>query len=77
MKPIYNWKQIDDKKALVLIKEIIVNLDNEEIIERNSEGLEKKYGKTKGTISDLIFIEDITDPNQILSSLKKQNIIYL
>ena len=76
-KPIDEWEEIDDKESILLIQEILDNLTNDIIIDRNSEALEKKYNKSKGTISNWIFIDDICDSIKILDKLKKNDIILL
>lgn len=75
--PIINWNSIDDDKAILLIKEILNNIEDDVILERNSEALEKRYKKSSGTIIDWIFQEDITDSNTILHKLKMDDIIQL
>ncbi len=75
--PIENWQEIDDKVALLLINEILNNLDNDAIIERNSQALEKRFSKPNGFVDDCIFIEDINDSDLILKKLKEDNIILL
>lgn len=76
-KPIEDWEKIDDERALNLIKEMLDNTSNDGILERNGEALEKKYNKVTGYVSDLIFHSDITNENEILQNLKKDETIYL
>ncbi len=76
-KSIENWKEIDDKKALVLIKEIFNNINNDSVINTNSEALEKRYHKASGTINDWIFYDDITIAEEILNLLKNNTTISL
>ena len=76
-KPIDHPEQIDDLKAKELIQEILNNLANDPIIERNSDALERRFGKSEGTMSDLIFDKGISDVESILMELKKDTIINL
>lgn len=75
--PIEDWRDIDDDKALYLIDEIINNISNDVILERNSEVLEKRYGKPTGTVIDLICSEAEDDSKFILKKLKINDIIQL
>lgn len=75
--PITDWANITDDRALLLITEILNNITKDHIIHRNSEALEKRYGKKAGFISDLIFYQDITDEPAILKLLKKDTTIHL
>jgi len=72
-----NWADIDDNRALVLIKEILDDLSDDGIILRNSEALEKRYKKSTGTITDLIFYSNKNSKEEIFSELKKDTIIKL
>jgi hypothetical protein len=76
-KTIENWQEIDDKKAILLIEEMLQNLADIAIIGRNSEALEKRYGKPTGKVSDYIFYEAIITSQDILMELKKDTKIYL
>lgn len=75
--PITDWKDIDDNRAIELIYEIKINITDDSVVERNSRALEKRYGKSTGTVRTKIFHEDITDPNKILEELKKESRIFL
>ncbi|CAL2106422.1 conserved hypothetical protein [Tenacibaculum sp. 190524A02b] len=75
--PIENWKEINNKEAIILIKEIVENLGNDALIEKNTSALEKRYSKASGVLSDWIFIDGITDTNILLEKLKQNNIIQL
>ncbi|CAL2093226.1 conserved protein of unknown function [Tenacibaculum sp. 190524A02b] len=75
--PIENWKEINDKEAIILIKEIVENLGNDALIEKNTSALEKRYSKTSGVLSDWIFIDGVTDTNILLEKLKKDDVIKL
>lgn len=57
-KELENWEQIDDEQALSLISEILKNTSDSSILKRNGNALEKRYAKSEGTVSDLIFHED-------------------
>ncbi|WP_375558938.1 hypothetical protein ACE193_14490 [Bernardetia sp. OM2101] len=74
---IIDWQEIDDNQAHKLITEIKNNINDSSIVNRNTTALEKRYSKPKGTISDWIFYDDITDSEQILKLLKKDTIIRL
>lgn len=74
---ITDWKNIDDERALELINEILENTSEDSILERNMNALEKRYSKATGKISDWIFYDDITDPNEILRLLKQNTSIAL
>lgn len=67
---IENWKDIDDEEALNLINEIYDNLTNNSIVMKNSSALEKHFSKPTGTITDMIFYEDIDKPEELLKRLK-------
>lgn len=75
--PIENWREITDSKALELIQEILENIESDTVICRNSEALEKRYGKEEGFVEDLIFNLDIYIAEEILSKLKENTILYL
>lgn len=77
VKPIEDWEKIDYEKSILLIRDILSNLTNDLIFDRNSEALEKRYSKPKGTLSDWIFIEDISDSFKILKKLKENNVIIM
>lgn len=74
---IENWTEIDDEYADRLIGEILDNLANDALINRNSTALEKRFKKSAGTISDWIFYDDITDRVKILELLKTNTTIQL
>ncbi|WDF59434.1 hypothetical protein PQ462_22330 [Flavobacterium sp. KACC 22758] len=73
---IENWKDIDDSMARNLIREILDNLIDDSIIARNSEALEKRYGKPQGTVVSMIFDEELTE-EEIVIELKNNDIIQL
>lgn len=75
MEEIADWEQIDDNRALELIKEIFNDLNNDPVIYRNAEALEKRFNKPEGRITGLIFEQNITDPEAVLSELKKNTTI--
>jgi hypothetical protein len=75
--PITDWQNIDYSTALLLINEIIENTTNERILERNGTALEKKYRKTTGFISNIIFYSGYKNDADILEQLKKDTTIYL
>lgn len=73
---IENWKDIDDSMTRNLIREILDNLIDDSIIARNSEALEKRYGKPQGTVVSMIFDEELTE-EEIVIELKNNDIIQL
>lgn len=73
---IEDWQDITDSKAVNLIKELIDNLDDV-YFQRISHALEKRYFKSRGTISDYIFHSDMREPKEILKRLKNDTTIYL
>lgn len=77
IEPINDWQTIDDAKAIILINEILDSLGNDAILKRNSDALEKRFAKTTGSISSMIFNNDISDSVEILKELKKDTRIIL
>jgi hypothetical protein len=77
IEPITDWNKIDDKRAIELIKEIKINITDDSIVQRNSTALEKRYGKSSGTVRTKIYHESITDPNKILEELKTETRFFL
>ncbi|OJJ19933.1 hypothetical protein BKI52_15765 [marine bacterium AO1-C] len=75
--PIENWQTIDDKKVLELIQEMLNNTINDAILDRNAVALQKRYSKPEGTLIDMIFHQEMDNPQEILKELKKDTIIYL
>lgn len=74
---IIDWKEIDDQRALNLIQEILDNIGDDSILEVNSEALEKRYSKAKGTITDWIFQNDVFNASKILELLKEETTFLL
>ena len=74
---ISDWETIDDVRAIELINEILLNINDDSLINTNSEALEKRFSKPSGTVSDLIFQEDLTDSKVILERLKRNNTLLL
>ncbi|KXX71170.1 hypothetical protein [Flammeovirga sp. SJP92] len=74
---IVDWQEIDDKRAIDLINEILESTDDDAVLHRNFEALEKRYSKPTGTLSDWIFHDDITEANELLLLLKKNTTIIL
>ncbi|UII30486.1 hypothetical protein LVD17_19530 [Fulvivirga ulvae] len=72
---ISDWDQIDDSRALSLIREMLNDLNNDPVIYRNSEALERRFNKPEGKITKLIFEQNITDPEALLVELKKNTTI--
>jgi hypothetical protein len=68
--PIENWKELTDSDSLKLIVEILDNITDNAVIQRNMSALENRYSKPEGTISNLIFYKDINNPTEILNRLK-------
>lgn len=73
---IENWKDIDDLMARKLIYEILNNVNDDSIINRNSEALEKRYGKSQGTVVNMVFHEELNE-EEILIELKNNDVIQL
>jgi len=76
IEPINDWNNINDEKALILIVEILDNVNDDVIISRNCEALEKRYRKPQGTVIEMIFDEELNE-NEILIQLKKDTAIQL
>jgi hypothetical protein len=74
---ISDWQAIDDEKAIELIAEIQEDVTREGILKRNSTALEKRFGKSTGTLINIIFNDGIQDPKLILKELKKETRIFL
>jgi hypothetical protein len=73
---IANWERITDSDAVVLIAEYLETQSRgrQDSIE---EALGRRYGKSTGTLSDLVFQRGLSDPSAILAELKKDTRIYL
>ena len=69
-RPIDNYEKITSETATKLIEEALLEPGGA-IFLRNAEALEKRYQKTEGFLTDLVFQEDIDDLTQILSRLKE------
>jgi len=76
-KPIEDWQGIDDDRAKTLISELLNTELPENIFDKNTEALEKKYGKSSGFLHNLIFWNENLTENEILAELKKDTKIYL
>ena len=74
---IEDWQTIDDERAKLMLEDILKNITDDTIIDRNSTALEKKFSKPTGRIITWIFHENITDIEEILSLLKKNTSIAL
>ena len=74
--PIKDWQDIDDEKAINLIEEILGDVSDDSMITRNAEALEKRYGKSTGTVTNLIFHDNL-NASQVLNALKRQTTIQL
>ncbi|WP_141402363.1 hypothetical protein [Sediminicola luteus] len=75
--PIQDWQKIDDNQALLLLKELIENIVDDAIFERNSEALEKRYAKSSGSINNWLFHDNIMEPKEILKMLTHEDRIIL
>lgn len=73
---ITDWQNIDDQRAIDLIIEIQNNVTRQGILLRNATALERRYGKSTGTVINKIFNDD-QDPASILKELKKETRIFL
>ncbi len=76
LKPIKNWKKIDDARARDLIVEMYEKIESHVVQARNGEALEKRFGKPIGFLSELIFTQEM-DVEDILRELKKDTVIRL
>ncbi|WP_020597836.1 hypothetical protein [Spirosoma panaciterrae] len=76
-KPLLNWQDIGDEEAIDLIEEILLNTDNDALLDRNSEALEKRYRKPTGKVRNYIFHEAILTSGDILAELKKDTVFYI
>ena len=76
-KPIENWGEINDERAKKLISELLSEDLPENIFDKNTEALEKRYGKPTGFLHNLIFWNENLNENLILQELKKDKKIYL
>ena len=76
-KPIENWREINDEIAKKLISELLTEDLPENIFDKNTEALEKRYGKPTGFLHNLIFWNENLNEILILQELKKDKKIYL
>ena len=76
-KPIENWKEINDETAKKLISELLSEDLPENIFDKNTEALEKRYEKPTGFLHNLIFWNENLNENSILQELKKDKKKYL
>lgn len=74
--PIADFERLTDADALKLIAEYVKTTSpgRRDSIEA---ALDRRYGKTSGTVCELVFQRDITEPGRILDVLKKDTKIYL
>ena len=74
--PIRDYERLTDADALALIAEYLLTQSpgRRDSIE---EALDRRFGKPTGTISDLVFQRDLSDPSSILEELKRDTRIYL
>ncbi len=77
MPELESWNEIDDKRALQLIKEMIEKINDTALILRNATALEKRFRKSSGTVMELVFQKGIESENKILTELKKDTVIKL
>tara|TARA_R110002049_G_scaffold307912_1_gene510127 strand:+ start:66 stop:479 length:414 start_codon:yes stop_codon:yes gene_type:complete len=77
MPELEEWNEIDDKRALELIKEMIEKINDTALILRNATALEKRFRKSSGTVMELVFQKGIESENKILTELKKDTVIKL
>lgn len=77
MPPIADWQAIDDTEALRLIREMLDDVCNLAVLERNWTALEKRYGKPSGTISGLIFHSEKPTAEGILAALRRDTRFYM
>ncbi|MDH5381212.1 MAG: hypothetical protein OEW75_10185 [Cyclobacteriaceae bacterium] len=72
-----DWKTIDKARAIALIVEILDNITDDAIIERNSVALEKRYSKPTGTVISWVFSESNNDPNKLYDRLNTNTTLAL
>jgi hypothetical protein len=74
--PIPNWERITDSDAIALIAEYLKTQSSgrQDSIE---EALARRYGKSSGTLSNLVFQRGLSDLSGILEELKRDTRIYL
>ena len=72
-KPIDDWETMDDAKAVELIAEYVVG---ESPGRRDSieTALSRRYRKSEGFLSGLVFQHDMSDPQTIIAELKKDTV---
>ena len=68
--PITDWKEINDERAIKILNETIESIGDDAVLQRNFEALEKRYSKPIGRVSNWIFQDDISDPEELLRLLK-------
>lgn len=74
--PLNDLEEIDDARAIELIRDALEE-PGVAIFLRNGAALEKCFGKSEGFLIDLVFHEDIGDPNLILAKMKEDTVIRL
>ncbi len=74
--PIRDYQRITDADALALIAEYL-QTDSPGRRDSIEDALDRRYGKSHGTVSDLVFQRGLTEPSKILEELKKDTRIYL
>ncbi len=69
-----DWQSITDSQAEALIAEY---LDTSNTARRDTieNAINRRYRKPSGTLSDLVFQRDISEPKRILEELKKHTTI--
>lgn len=72
IKAIEDWASIDDARALALLHEILEH-PSSAIVLRNGRALEQRYSKPEGTVSDLVFWNDLR-PVEMLQRLKATDV---
>lgn len=75
--PITDWKEIDDERAIKILNETLESIGDDAVLKRNLEALEKRYSKPTGKVSNWIFQDDISDPEELLRLLKTNTTIAL
>ncbi|WFF37729.1 hypothetical protein LU290_05470 [Moraxella nasibovis] len=68
MPEIENWQDLTDDECLNLIQEILDDVCNVAIVDRNMDALHKRYPNL--SVCDLIFWQDETNAKVILERLK-------
>ena len=62
-----------EKEELILIKRILVNLEDENLIKENLGELEQRYGKATGMLAQVLFNSNFKNELEILNHIKEMD----